>query len=95
MFTSGRDLCQAVQVNQLLAWNTAVHQLLNISLFSFPVPPSCSKVCPGSFFLMSNKIVNKEKFLVQFELLHYNQTAKIFPPALAQTPLSALWSVKQ
>lgn len=62
MFISGRDLSQAMEVKpeayQLLAWNTAVHQLLNISFFSFPVPPAVAKYI---MVLLRNKIFRPGK----------------------------------
>lgn len=51
VFTSGRDLSQAMEVKpeacQLLTWNTAVHQILNIS--PFLVPPAVARYVQALF----------------------------------------------
>lgn len=86
MFTSGRDLCQAVQVNQLLAWNTAVHQLLNISLFSFPVPPAVARYVQALFFWCQTKLSTKRNFLFSSNYFIITKLPRFFPLPLLRHP---------
>lgn len=63
---------------QLLPWNLAVHQLLNISpFFSFFTPHDCSQECAASLWCQTELTTKRNS---QLELRRKcNQAAKVFP----------------